>query len=250
MPYLSVLSRGPNTILTLERGKVNAIDEAVVDEIQARLVELEANDSVRAIILTGVGSFFSFGFDVPELYGYSREAFTGFLLKFTSLYKNLFLYPKPVVAALNGHTIAGGCMLANACDYRLMITGKAKVSLNEIAFGAAVFASSVEILKYWVGPRIAQEILLGGEMHSAETAKDFGLVDEVVRPEQLAQAADRVARRFAGRDPAAFAQMKRLLRLPFIQAANRTERQEIDRFVDIWYSSGTRQQLQKVLIRE
>lgn len=57
------------------------------------------------------------------------------------------------------------------------------------------------------------------------------------------------ARRFAGRDPAAFAQIKRLLRLPLIEAANRTERQEIDRFVDIWYSPGTQEQLQKVVIR-
>ena len=249
MSFLNITFQDDLAVLRLERGKVNAINEAVVDEMQSRLDELEKNESVRAIIFTGAGSFFSFGFDVPELYNYTREAFTDFLLKFTSLHKRIFLFPRPVVAALNGHAVAGGCMLAGACDYRLMVTGKARISLNEITFGSAVFSSSVEIMKYWVGPRVAQEILFGGEMYSAETAKGFGLIDEVVTQEQLPRAAERVAHKFASHDPAAFAQMKRLLRKPLIDAADRQEREEIDRFVDIWYSPNTRAQLRKVAIR-
>ena len=102
----------------LKRGKVNALSEPAVEEIADCLRSLAADLDTRAVILTGDGAFFSFGFDIPEFLGYSRESFAKFLQRFTALYSYLFTYPKPIVAALNGHAIAGGCMLALACDYR------------------------------------------------------------------------------------------------------------------------------------
>jgi 3,2-trans-enoyl-CoA isomerase len=72
---------------------------------------------IAAVILTGSGKFFSFGFDIPEFLAITKEEFTEYLANFTDLYTYLFLYSKPVIAALNGHTMAGGCMLALACDH-------------------------------------------------------------------------------------------------------------------------------------
>jgi len=154
----------------LKRGKVNALSEPVVEEITDCLRSLAADLDTRAVILTGDGAFFSFGFDIPEFLGYSRESFAKFLQRFTALYSYLFTYPKPIVAALNGHAIAGGCMLALSCDYRIMVSGKAKISLNEISFGSSVFAGSVEMLRFLVGGKNAQAILYDGTMYSAETA--------------------------------------------------------------------------------
>ena len=114
--------------LALSRGKVNALDEETVHELAQQLRRLAGEAQIRGVVLTGQKSFFSFGFDIPEFLSYSRQRFTFFLEQFTDLYTELFLFPKPVVAALNGHTVAGGCMLALACDKRLMVRERAKIS--------------------------------------------------------------------------------------------------------------------------
>ena len=101
-------------VLTLTRGKVNALDESLVERLSKSLGHLASDRDIRAVILTGQGKFFSFGFDIPEFLGYSKESFTRYLTKFCNLYTSMFLFPKPLVAALNGHTMAGGCILAIA----------------------------------------------------------------------------------------------------------------------------------------
>jgi len=110
--------------VTLVPGKVNALNEQTVQELGGCFENLTEQSQVNAIILAGQGTkFFSFGFDIPEFLSYSKEAFAKYLEKFTGFYTYLFTYPNPLVAALNGHNIAGGCMLALACDYRRKATG-------------------------------------------------------------------------------------------------------------------------------
>jgi enoyl-CoA hydratase/carnithine racemase len=111
---------------------------------------LAADADVKAVVLSGKGNFFSFGLDVPEFLQYAKDDFIRFVTKFADLYTYIFVYPKPVIAALNGHTVAGGCMLATACDYRVMVSGKARISLNEIKFGSSLFPAALN-LKYCTG---------------------------------------------------------------------------------------------------
>jgi len=155
MEYISTYEEGGIGTLVLNRGKVNALIDAAVEEMHKALYELEGYPRIKAVILTGKNRFFSFGFDVPQFLFYSKEAFTNFLIKFTDLYTYMFMYPKPIVAALNGHTIAGGCMLSLACDARIMVSGKARISLNEIDFGSSIFAGIAEMLRFWVGGKNA-----------------------------------------------------------------------------------------------
>src|SRR5215470_14316473 len=89
----------------LERGKVNALNGRVVEELAACFSEQADDPRVRASVLAGSGKFFSFGFDVPEFLDVSREEFTVFVTGFTALYRQLFAHPKPIVAALNGHAV-------------------------------------------------------------------------------------------------------------------------------------------------
>ena len=234
--------------VTLSRGKVNAFNEAMVEELHDCLKAIESDESLRAVILTGHGSFFSFGFDIPEFLSYSREAFTRYLQKFTGLYSYLFTFPKPTIAALNGHTVAGGCMLATACDCRIMVSGKAKIALNEINFGASVLAGSVAILEYCVGSSNAQKILYSGQMHTAEEALDLGLVDFIAPSVDLPQEALRVAQDLARKDVHAFRSVKELLRKPVTEAIRRTEEASIQAFVNIWYSENTWKNLQAIKI--
>jgi Delta3-Delta2-enoyl-CoA isomerase len=209
---------------------------------------LTADPAVRSVILTGDGAFFSFGFDIPEFVNHSKQSFSAFLKRFTALYRYLFIYPKLLVAALNGHAIAGGCMLALASDHRIMVSGKAKISLNEITFGSSVFAGSVAMLKFVVGTRNSQAILYDGTMYSAEEALRLGLVDQVSSTEALVEDARRVAARLACKDAAAFRSIKDMLRGPVAEEMARYEEESVQEFTNIWYSEKTRRNLHTIEI--
>ena len=244
---LATKEKGIATV-TLQRGKVNALNEPMVEEIFNSFGNLETDTEVKSIIFTGSGKFFSFGFDVPEFMKYSKKDFISFMEKFTNLYTYLFQFPKPIVAALNGHTIAGGCMLATACDFRIMATGKGKISLNEITFGAPVFAGSAEMLRFCVGSRNAQSILYSGAMYSAEKAFGLGLVDQVTSEDALLDDAVKVAQELAEKDSSAFTIIKKLLRKAVAEEMVKHEKDYILAFADIWYSENTWEKLKKIKI--
>lgn len=235
--------------VALNRPKVNAINEHVVSELRDVFRELALDKQVRAVILTGRGSFFSFGFDIPGFIDYPKEEFHRFILSFSDLVQRIFVFPKPVIAALNGHAVAGGCVLAIACDRRIMVTGKAKIALNELTLGASVFTSIAEILKYTVGPRTAQLLLYTGKMNSAEEALAMGLVDKVVTAEDVNDAALGAANELSGCDVFAFGSVKRLLRKEALDRIENHERGSVSDFVDIWYSENTWEKLKKIEIR-
>jgi enoyl-CoA hydratase/carnithine racemase len=237
-------------ILTLHREKVNALDRSAVLELSDRLEGCALDSSIGALVITGQGKFFSFGFDVPALYPLPEDEFTRFLQSFTSLYTNLYTFPKPVIAALNGHTIAGGCMLALACDRRLMAEGSGKISLNEVTFGATVFAGSVEMLRACVGQRHAEEILLSGTMYDPPQALNLGLIDRITSSDDLVPAAIEEARFRCSHDATAASSLKKLLREPVTEVMRLREDSSIREFVDIWYSEATRKALKRIEIRK
>jgi 3,2-trans-enoyl-CoA isomerase len=249
MEYLEVSTTQGITTITLRRGKVNALHEPMVEELQEVFLKSERDPAVKVVILTGYGKFFSFGFDIPSLLGYRQEAFNQFLTKFTDLYSNLYLYPKPVIAAINGHAIAAGCMLALACDYRFMIQGRAKISLNEITFGASVFSGCVEMLRACVGQRNAERMLLSGDMYPADEALEMRLVDQIARRDSLQREAEIMAHNFANKDVVSFRSIKRLLRGPVLDSMRAKEEGSIQEFSNIWYSESTWKNLQEIIIR-
>jgi len=220
----------------------------LVEQLYTDLTKLEEDETIGVIILKGEGKFFLFGFDIPEFLAYSRDEFERFLRKFTDLYHYIFLYPKPTIAVINGHAIAGGCMLATACDVRLMVSGKAKISLNEISFGASVTAGAVEMLKYCVGQRDAQTILFSGAMYNAEEAHEMGLIDQITESGKLMEVSKSVAQDFLNTDLVAFAIIKRLIKGPVAGRMEQREPDSIKEFVDIWYSESTWKNLQSILI--
>ncbi len=214
MSFVEVQLHGGIATVVLECGRVNALNPVVVEELAATFNILQSDTAVSAVVLTGRGKFFSFGFDIPEFLSYTREQFTNYLTRFTTLYRNLFIYPKPLVAALNGHAIAGGCMIALACDSAIMAQGSAKISLNEIKFGSSLFAGSTEMLQFRTGGSRASDVVYSGAMYSPEEAQEIGLVAEVVNLETLLDRAREIAGELGSRRPAAFASIKSLLRKP------------------------------------
>jgi Delta3-Delta2-enoyl-CoA isomerase len=250
MNFVSVDIREGLAEILLNRPKVNAINERVVHELAQCFDEIRGDDTAKALILTGEGSFFSFGFDVPELYDYEKKDFTEFMFNFSDMLRNVFLFPKPVLAALNGHTIAGGCILSLACDYRLMVAEKAKISLNEITFGSTLFSSAVEMLRFLVGSRNASTILYSGRMYSADEALRLGLIDNAVSREELLSSARSIAADQFNKDALAFKGIKYLLRNRVADYIKDSEKDSILEFVDIWYSESVRTSLRKIVIKD
>jgi Delta3-Delta2-enoyl-CoA isomerase len=249
MEFVRITHEGGITLVQLARGKVNAISEGLTEELRLRLEEIEKDCSVKTVILTGSGKFFSFGLDIPEFLGYPKESFQKFVGKFAHLYTYLFNYPKPVIAALNGHTVAGGFMIATACDYRIMVSGSSRISLNEITFGSSLFPGSAVMLTYCVGSRRAETIALSGRMYSAEEAIAIGLVDQVAEEDKLATKAQEVAQDFVKREGPAFRSIKNLMRGPVAEEMRRQDKLYRDEMIDIWYSEDTWRRLQNIKIR-
>ena len=237
-------------IITLSGVKVNALTEQTVSQLRSHLAELAADDSVRAVVLTGAGdSFFSFGWDVPHFLDFDPSSFREFLQDFTAAYRELFVFPKPLVAALNGHTIAGGAMLATSCDRRVMVGGRAKISLNEVTFGASLFAGLTEILRDLVGGKAVRQITLSGAMYSADEALTIGWIDETCSPEELMPRAIETVGELAEHDATAFTSIKALIRQEVVAKITEREAASIEEFLRIWYAPDMRERLARIEIR-
>jgi enoyl-CoA hydratase/carnithine racemase len=235
--------------LALARGKVNAINPQLVQALEGRLDEIEKDNGIRAVVLTGRGSFFSFGWDVPELLPYEPDAFAAFVTRFTRLYRRLFAFPKPVVAAINGHAPAGGCMLALACDVRIMASASARIGLNEITFAAGLPAGSIEMLRFWVGSARATRVVVTGTLFAGADALELGLVDRLMPQHDVLAAAQLEAASLAIKAQPAYAITKKLLRQRALEDMDALEAASIAAFVPVWYSAATREELKKIVIR-
>jgi Delta3-Delta2-enoyl-CoA isomerase len=249
MDDVLVTKDGEIATVCLARGKVNALNDALVGCLHDSFRDLEADEGVRSVVLIGRGKFFSFGFDVPEFMDYPKSEFLAYVDKFERLCSYLFQFPKPIIGALNGHTIAGGGMLAICCDHRIMVEGSARVSLNEITFGSTVFAGSVAILTYLVGSKNAQDILFSGKMYLPSEALEIGLIDEIAAEERFNAVVYERAWEYASKEPAAFRSLKGLLRRQAVRQIEAHEQDSLKEFIEIWYSESTRKLLRSIVIR-
>lgn len=236
--------------LTLAHGKVNSINEALVDDFNEALDQLESDAHVDAVILTGREKFFSFGFDVPELLALSRADLTRFLTKHTALLARMFMFDKPIIAAINGHATAGGCMLITPCDYRIVAEGRARIGLNEIDLGVAVFGGSAEMLRYCVGDRNAELILNEGILYTVEQAHELGLVDQVVSSDDLMTIANDKAKELGAKPRASYRAIKQLTRGPRAAAIAQGEQAALDAFIGTWYTDQAQEILRTLNIRK
>ncbi len=169
-------------VLTLDRPPANAINQEFLRDLSAALDDARENESVRALVITGNGPFFCGGFDLhseARAGGLLQEQATGFRLYHDSHLK-LLAFPKPTIAMMNGHAIAGGTVLVLGCDYRLGIDGEYRIGLNEVAIGAAFPRAAFEIVRLRLTHEQASELLLGAQLYPASQAVRLGVVDELL----------------------------------------------------------------------
>lgn len=179
--------------IRLSHGKVNALDAELLEALAAEL-DAAAGDA-KALILTGSGGAFSAGVDLFRILDGGDAYLDRFLPALDGTLRKLFELPLPVVAAINGHAIAGGCLLALACDYKVMSSGR--IGVPELSVGVPFPVSAMEIVRFAVTRSTLQRLVYTGVILSPDEALRAGLVDEVAAPEALEQASTGVARQLA-----------------------------------------------------
>lgn len=202
---------GSTAVLWLCRPPAHALNLDLLLEFKEVIPSLTLPD-VRALVLTAEGRFFSAGLDLFEVFGYPEDKAALFPRVFDEVFAGLFAIDLPIVAALNGHAVAGGAVLAAAADYRIATEGESQLSLSEIRVGVPFPTTALEIVRSaWTGPYFRDLVYRGRGFRPAE-ALACQLVDDVVPGAQLLDRALGLANELGSRVPSAFATTKRALR--------------------------------------
>lgn len=203
-------------ILRFEHGKSNALDTELLQALELELAKI-ADSDMRAVVLTGTDSMFSAGVDLFRVIKGGAEYLDEFLPALTRVVEKLFQFDRPVVGAVNGHAIAGGCVLVCACDHRVMVNGAGRIGTPEIHVGVPFPTLALEIMRFVAPPEHLQEILTSGRTFTPDEALQYGLVDELVSSDALLEHALQRAERLGALRPATFAITKRQLRAPTLE---------------------------------
>jgi enoyl-CoA hydratase len=239
-----------DNILTirLAHGKASALDLELAESLALTFAEAAQSDAA-AVILTGTGSIFSAGVDLFRLTNGGREYCERFVPALSRLVLDLFAFPKPLVVAVNGHAIAGGCIMTLCGDYRLMATGNARIGMPELLVGVPFPPAILEVVRFCVAPQHLQSLIYTGRTAQPDDALRYGFVDELVAPDALLGRAEEVARQIAAGNAKNFALTKRELRDHTISRAKHYANELDDEILAIWSDESTHANIREYLAR-
>ncbi len=248
METVSVEQQGCVTLVKLNHGVTNALNPKVVYELEAILRRVKEDEAVKGLVLASSNEkFFSIGFDIPELFEMNREDFKGFYRSFNGICMDLFTLPKPTVAAMTGHAIAAGCILALCCDYRFMAQGHKLMGLNEVKLGLPVPYFPDRLLHALAGIRRAREMMESGEFYPAEKAFEMGIVDKILPVENVVNAAVKHADTIGGLPKVGYEIIKQNRVEVIVEAVKAREDQKETVFIESWYSNEARERLKAAM---
>jgi enoyl-CoA hydratase/carnithine racemase len=180
-PLVLLETQGKVGVVKLNHGLTNAINLDLVNQLSDILQRVRTDRQIRSLVLTSSNDkFFSNGFNIPELIELSSDDLRNFYGTFNQMCVDLYTLPRPTIAAVTGHAIAGGCILALCCDYRFIAQGRKLIGLNEIKLGLPVPYVADCILRNLAGSRNAREIMDCGDFYLPEVSSKLGLVDQVL----------------------------------------------------------------------
>lgn len=232
--------------LVIAREHGNAINGPFVDAMMHAAQELEAAAEVRGVLLTASGKMFCPGLDLQELLPLDRAAMQRFMERFNACVVNLFTFPKPMVAALNGHALAGGFILALTADWRVLRRGSL-VGLNEIKVGVPLPYGVALLLRETVPANRLEEVALLGRNYADEDAVAAGLVRETAPEDAFDDVCRARIEEFATKDGLAFATTKRYLRSQITERMRANGPVLVGEFLDAWFSPGTRGRMEQIV---
>lgn len=235
---IDVQTVGAVRVLTLSSGRVNALDVELLTELTGELRELRSSGA-EALVITGAGRVFSAGVDLESVVQGGADYTDRLVPALSEAFEAMFGYPGPTVAAINGAAIAGGCVLACACDRRL-ISPEAQIGASEVRVGVPFPVAALEVMRYACGDH-AERVLLGGRTHRGADAVANGLAHRVVA-EDLLEAAVAEASDLGGIPVDAYRHTKDQLRAPTL--ARMREAAAIDGEVRrLWGADQTQRRL-------
>lgn len=247
MNTIKVTIKDHLALITLDRGRSNALNREMITELNDMMNSISSDPNIAGVIITGKENFFSAGLDLIELYGYSEEEAESFWHLFLDFTANITAFRKPLVAAINGHSPAGGCVIALACDYRIMSEGKAIIGLNEVPVGIIVPGSIFSLYSFWIGTAHATRSLLEGKLFLPEEALKIGLVDELINPESILTAAERKIRKYMAMERNTWEQSKLNIRKDLIAATRANQTEALAIMLKQWWAPTTRNILKTII---
>jgi enoyl-CoA hydratase len=230
------------TVLRMACRRGNAIGRDFVTEFDGVLSDLERRP-LEPLVLTGSGRIFCVGLDLVEAYENEGSQMAQFVDDFDDLFLELFRWPAPTVAAVNGHAMAGGGILALACDRRVMAKGDASFALNEVRLGIPFPPAAREVARYATPTAHHTAVLLEGRRFSPDEALGSGLVHELATEADLLPRALAWARSAAEIPPGAWAPLKADLRADVVRRVTEERQAGRQRFLDAWFASAARERV-------
>lgn len=234
-------------VVMLAHGITNALSPQLVTALTACLKTVTNDSSVTGVVLSSSNDkFFSIGLDIPHLYGLNKKEFYAFYHAFNRMCISLYTLPKPTVAAVTGHAVAGGCILALCCDYRFIAEGRKLMGLNEIKLGVPVPYPADCILQH-MGVGTARDIMCSGAFYLPEQLAEMGVVDEVLPLTTVLPKAIEKAQTLGALPQKAYTLIKRSRVEPVEQKilTQLTEKEQL--FLECWFSDEARNQLKKAM---
>lgn len=247
-PVTSATTSAGIALLRMDAPRGNAINDDLLEGLSQEVGEAVRDRAVRGILLASASKLFSPGLDLVELSGYDRPEMERFMGRFGDCMLSFFSCPKPVFAAVSGHAVAGGCVLALTADRRILRRG-AMMGLNEIQVGVPLPFGVAELLRDSVSPAWIEEIALVGRNFRDEEAVAAGLAHELHDAEGFEEHCLERIGEFAAKDAAAFAHTKGYLRSSAIDRIRSLDAGHRGEWLDCWFSEGTRRRIAEIVAR-
>ncbi len=233
-----VEERDEIALVRMRHRKANAMDFEFCSGLSDTLTQLERSPA-RAVVVTGDAAIFSAGVDLLQVTDGGSCYVQRFVPAMTRAFETLFMFPKPLVAAVNGHAIAGGCVLACAADARVMAIGEARIGIPELLVGVPFPAIALETMRRVCASHRFEELVYSGVTLDAQSACDWGLIDEAVSPDAVLTRAWERAKTLAKVRPAVFALSKQQLRQPTLERCRSQAAVHEESVVALWNQPET-----------
>jgi enoyl-CoA hydratase len=234
-------------VLRMADGKANVMSLDFCRAMTARLEEVAASPAA-AVVITGNGRIFSAGVDLVRLLDGGPPYIREFLPALSAMLAAAFAFPKPLVAAINGHAVAGGCVLACAADRRVMAREAGRIGTTELLVGVPLPPAAMEVMRNATAPHYLEEAIFSGATYTPPDALARGLIHEIVEPEALTDRTLANAKALAALPPAAFALSKRQIREPHLHRIDNSK--EVDAAIEqIWTASETLERIRDYVAR-
>jgi enoyl-CoA hydratase len=229
--------------LIMDRG-ANALDRQLIDELRAALARRADRGGDPVLLRSTHPTIFSPGWDLKRLAASQREEVHTFLAAFNRLIYELFSYPGPTAAMINGHAVAGGLLMAMACDVRVMASGPARLGLAEVNLGVPVPGGSVRMLLARLAPWVVEELIFGGDGCTAERARELGLVQRLAAPASLERVTLQEFHSLVAKPRSAVNRSKVFLFERVWGEMEDAGPAEDEAFLDCWFEDSTQERIQ------